>query len=145
MIARAEKEAAMQATAAATGLLGPGKLHARIDDIKRTRGAPPWVEKVVVNDQIVGTLICQPPGHVTDRHYHLVDEWWFVVEGEIDWEIEGQAEPVRARAGDLVLVPAHHFHHIKPKGSGPSIRLAITPPGEFHRHERAPGAGPSPR
>ena len=66
----------MQATATLRGLLGPGKLHARIEDLKRTKGAPPWSEKVVVNDQIVGTLICQPPGHPTDRHYHLVDEWW---------------------------------------------------------------------
>ena len=130
----------MQATV--TGLLGASKLHARIDDIKRAKGPAPWVEKVVVNDQVVGTLICQPPGHPTDRHFHLVDEWWFVVEGEIDWEIEGQSEVVHARAGDLVFAPANHFHHIRPHGDRPSIRLAITPPGEFHRHDRAPGQGP---
>ena len=68
------------ATVVPTGLLGPAALHARIEDLKRTKGAPPWSEKIVVNDQIVGTLICQPPGHPTDRHYHLVDEWWFIVE-----------------------------------------------------------------
>jgi len=130
------------AQATLTGLLRGDKLHARIDDIKRAKGAPPWSEKIVVNDQIVSTLICQPPGHPNDRHYHLVDEWWLVVEGEIDWEIEGQAEPVRARAGDFVFVPANHFHHIRPKGESPTIRLAITPPGEFHRHEREPGTGP---
>jgi mannose-6-phosphate isomerase-like protein (cupin superfamily) len=130
----------MQATV--TGLLGQGTLHARIEEIKQAKGAPPWVEKIVVNDQVVGTLICQPPGHATDRHYHLVDEWWVVVEGEIDWEIEGHAEPVRARAGDLVFAPARHFHHICPTGQTPSIRLAITPAGEFHRHGRAPGEGP---
>src|SRR5438876_11413244 len=74
------------AQATLTGLLRGDKLHARIDDIKRAKGAPPWSEKIVVNDQIVSTLICQPPGHPNDRHYHLVDEWWLVVEGEIDWE-----------------------------------------------------------
>jgi len=77
----------MQATAP-QGLLGAARLHARIEDIKRSKGAPPWSEKLVVNDQIVGTLICQPAGHKTDTHYHLVDEWWVVLEGEIDWEIE---------------------------------------------------------
>jgi quercetin dioxygenase-like cupin family protein len=127
------------------GRLGPDNLHVRVEEIKQAKGAPPWLERVVVNDQIMGTLICQPPGHLTDRHYHLVDEWWFVVEGEIDWEIEGQAEPVRARAGDLVFVPANHFHHIRPTGSGPSIRLAILPPGEVHRHERGPGEEPHER
>jgi mannose-6-phosphate isomerase-like protein (cupin superfamily) len=130
----------MQATAP-KGLLGAAKLHARVEDIKRSKGAPPWSEKLVVNDQIVGTLICQPAGHTTDTHYHLVDEWWVVLEGEIDWEIEG-AELVRARAGDVVYAPALHYHHIKPTGAGPSIRLAITPPGEFHRHDRPAGQGP---
>src|ERR1051325_4596240 len=72
------------------GLLGADTLHARIDELKRAKGTPPWAEKIVVNDQIVGTLICQPAGHQTDTHYHLLDEWWFIVEGEIDWEIEGQ-------------------------------------------------------
>src|SRR5438445_10194786 len=97
----------MPATAVKS-LLGPGSLHARIDELKRAKGAPPWSEKIVVNDQIVGTLICQPPGHATDRHYHLVDEWWLVVEGEIDWEIEDQPV-IRARAGDFVYAPAMHY------------------------------------
>ena len=133
----------MQPTATAVkGLLGQDKLHARIEEIKRAKGAPPWVEKLVVNDQIVGTLICQPPGHPTDRHYHLRDEWWVVQEGEIASEIEGQAGAVRARAGDFLFPPANHFHHIRPTGAGPTIRLAITPPGEFHRHEREAGTGP---
>ena len=118
------------------GLMGPGVLHARIEEIRQRKGAPPWSEKIVMNDDIVGTIICQPPGHPTDRHFHLTDEWWFVVEGEIDWEIEGHPEPIRAKAGDFVFAPANHFHHIRPTGSTPSIRLAITPPGEFHRHDR---------
>jgi quercetin dioxygenase-like cupin family protein len=130
----------MPATAAA--LLGSDTLHARLEDIKRARGAAPWVEKLVVNDQVVGTLICQPPGHPTDRHYHLVDEWWIVLEGEIEWEIEGTAAPVRARAGDFVFAPARHYHHIRPAGSGPTIRLAITPAGEFHRHDRPESEAP---
>lgn len=41
-----------------------------------------------------------------------------------------------------MLAPANHYHHIKPRGSVPTIRLAVTPAGEFHRHDRAPGAGP---
>jgi quercetin dioxygenase-like cupin family protein len=69
-----------------------------VEDIKRRKGTAPWVEKVVVNEQMSGTLICQPPGHDTDRHYHLTDEWWVVLEGEIDWQIEGRTEIVHARA-----------------------------------------------
>lgn len=133
------------ATTVLKGLLGTDRLHARLEDLKRTKGPAPWVEKLVVNDQVVGTLICQPPGHATDRHYHLVDEWWVVMDGEIDWEIEGHTEVVRARAGDIVFAPAKHYHHIRPAGDRPSIRLAITPAGEFHRHDRPAGAGPNDR
>jgi hypothetical protein len=52
---------------------------------------------------------------------------------------------IKARAGDFVYAPARHYHHIKPTGGGPSIRLAITPPGEFHRHDRPAGEGPNGR
>src|SRR5205809_388660 len=55
------------------------------------------------------------------------------------------AAPGRPRAGDFVLVPANHFHHMRPTGERPTIRLAITPPGEFHRHEREPGTDPDGR
>ena len=45
-------------------------------------------------------------------------------------------EPVRARAGDFVFAPANVFHHIHVRGDKPSIRLALSYPGERHRHER---------
>jgi hypothetical protein len=48
-------------------------------------------------------------------------------------------ETLHARIEDI---PARHYHHIKPTGSGPSIRLAITPAGEFHRLDRPKGEGP---
>src|SRR5439155_9977697 len=65
------KESVMEATM--KGWLGPGPLHARVEETKRARGTPPWTEKVVVNDQIAATLIWQPSGNPTDRHYHPAD------------------------------------------------------------------------
>ena len=124
------------ATTMPVGLLGAETLHARVEDIKRRKGAAPWVEKVVVNEQMSGTLICQPPGHDTDRHYHLMDEWWVVLEGEIDWEIEGRAEIVHARAGDIVFAPARHYHHIRPTGDRPSN------PSGHHAGRRVPSPRP---
>lgn len=116
--------------------LHPGLFSIGLEEIKRRRGAPPWGERVVVSDQITGTVICQAPGTPNDRHYHIYDEWWVVLEGEIHWEIEGEAEPVRAKAGDFVYVPKNTFHHIHVKGDRPAIRLAVSVTGEGHRHER---------
>ena len=107
-----------------------------LEDVKSKHGDPPWHECVVSTDQMLGTVICQPPGQVNDKHYHNKDEWWVVMEGEIHWDIEGSPEPVKAKAGDFVLVPKRHFHHIHVKGDKPAIRLAIGAAGEKHLHDR---------
>ena len=120
-------------------ILNTQTLHARLAEVKARHPEPPWSEPLAVTEYVIGVLICQGPGHPNDRHYHLRDEWWIVLEGEIDWEMEGRAEPIHARAGDFVFAPANTFHHIHVRGDRPAIRLAISSPGEFHRHERPEG------
>lgn len=109
-----------------------------LEEIKKKMGPPPWTHPLVLIDHVAGTLICQNPGQINDRHCHDIDEWWVVLEGEIDWIIEGREDqPVNAQAGDFVFVPAFTFHHIFPKGDNPSVRLAIDLPGhEQHLHEK---------
>ena len=55
-------------------------------------GPAPWVRLVVMADHIFGAVICQPPGHENDRHVHGYDEWWVIMEGEIDWIVEGRED-----------------------------------------------------
>jgi len=117
-------------------LLQPGNHLVNLEELKNAKGKPPWGERVAVTDQMCGTVICQSPGHPNDKHYHIYDEWWLVLEGEIHWEIEGADEPVKACAGDFVFVPKNHFHHIHVKGEKPAIRLAVSVAGEPHRHEK---------
>ena len=84
-----------------------------------------------------------PPGQPNDTHYHLHDEWWVVLAGEIDWYIEDEPKPIRGRAGDFVFGPKNRWHHLEPVGTEPSIRIAINARGEFHRYDR-PGCKPLP-
>lgn len=107
-----------------------------VDDIKKQLGAPPSSCQVVLADHVVAVFIWQESGQVNDNHCHDYDEWWMVLEGEIDWVIEGRDEPVQAKAGDFVYVPAQTFHHIFPKGGKPSIRLGVALPGHGHLHEK---------
>ena len=116
--------------------LQPGNHLVNLEEIKREKGEPPWAQRVVVTDQMCGTVIRQAPGHPNDKHYHIYDEWWLVLEGEIHWEIEGVPEPVEAGPGDFVFVPKNHFHQIFVKGDKPAIRLAVSVAGEPHRHEK---------
>lgn len=110
--------------------------HISIDEIKRELGPPPSSTRVVLADHLVAVFIYQNSGQVNDNHCHDYDEWWMVLEGEIDWVIEGREEPVHARAGDFVYVPAQTFHHIFPTGGKPSIRLGVALPGHGHLHEK---------
>ena len=109
-----------------------------LEEIKRELGPPPWSHRVVLAEHVAAVVIYQNSGHENDLHCHNYDEWWVVLEGEIDWIIEGREDrPVAAKAGDFVFVPAMTFHHIFPKGEGPSVRVGVTLPGTGgHLHER---------
>lgn len=125
-------------------LLDMGKARARLDDVLAAhQGTGPWSEPLVLSDDIQAFVIVHPPGTPNDTHYHEHDEWWVVMKGEINWYIEGEAEPVRAKAGDFVLCPKFHNHHIEPVGSELTVRIGINSRGEFHRYDR-PGCRSQP-
>ena len=118
-----------------------------LDEIKREMGPPPWARQVVLSEYVLGTAICQTAAVTTDNHVHDYDEWWLVLEGEIHWLIEGRAEPVRAKAGDFIFVPALTNHHILPQGDDPldpAGGLDARPPAPAHAAPSARRKSPSP-
>jgi len=119
-------------------VLGATTLHTRLDELiaNHPQQDEPWAETLVLTDDIQAFVIFHPPGTPNDTHYHEHDEWWVVMRGEIEWHIEGQSEPIRARAGDFVLCPKFHNHHLEPVGSELTVRIAINTRGEFHRYDR---------
>jgi mannose-6-phosphate isomerase-like protein (cupin superfamily) len=123
-------------------LLSAASQTARLADLKARNGAPPWSERLMMNDEQQAFLIHQPPGHPNDTHYHEHDEWWVILEGEFAWYFEDDPEPHHVRAGDFVFGPAFRWHHIEVLGTEPATRLAIGHRGEFHRYDR-PGCGPA--
>ncbi len=122
-----------------------GSLQSRLPELIAKKGAPPWSEAVVLTDDIQAFLICHPPGQPNDTHYHHHDEWWVVLQGEIDWYIEGEAAPIHARAGDFVFGPKHLWHHLEPVGmrrasaspSTPAASSTATTAPAASRSERA--------
>jgi quercetin dioxygenase-like cupin family protein len=117
-------------------LLNPASVKASLEEMKARRGPAPWNEILVRNDRITVTVICQPPGHQNDHHYHLQDEWWIIAEGELCWELEGQPEPIYVKAGDFVFAPANSYHLIHVLGTTQAIRIGVSYTGEGHRHNR---------
>ncbi|MBO0748350.1 MAG: cupin domain-containing protein [Acidimicrobiaceae bacterium] len=127
-----------------SSVLSPEQLSLSVESLKSRHHSAPWAETLTENDRYRVVVICQPPGHQNDWHYHLTDECWYIYEGNLSWTLEGQDEPVVVKAGDWILAPANACHFIQVLGDQPSIRIAISYAGEFHRHEREGGMPPAP-
>jgi quercetin dioxygenase-like cupin family protein len=57
------------------------------------------------------------------KHFHYGEEIIYVLEGELEYQIEG--EPSRTvKAGEALMVPAKAVHAVKNVGGGPGAELA---------------------
>jgi mannose-6-phosphate isomerase-like protein (cupin superfamily) len=68
------------------------------------------------------------PGETTDRHHHREsEEFYYLVEGSGEIEVDGEWAPVAA--GDAILIPAGAWHRIRAGDAAP-LRLlcACAPP-----------------
>lgn len=77
------------------------------------------------------TLISQMPGEGNRRHYHFDwDEWWFILEGTWEWEVEGVKHVVKQ--GDVVFIERNRLHKITALGSTRAVRMAVSRDGVAH-------------
>jgi len=63
------------------------------------------------------------PGVTSPRHTHPGEEIIYVLEGSLEYEVEGKP-PVTLKAGDVLFVPAGAIHAAKNVGSGNAAELA---------------------
>lgn len=84
-----------------------------------------WTKRVVNSDSNSATLICQLPGEGNRLHYHADwNEWWYIVKGRWEWEIEGRKTEVKK--GDVVFIEKGKKHKITAIGDEAAIRLAVS-------------------
>ena len=63
------------------------------------------------------------PGVAFGKHTHPGEEIIYVIEGTLEYEIEGKP-PVTLKAGDVLFIPAGTIHSAKNPGSGIGSELA---------------------
>jgi len=63
------------------------------------------------------------PGVVSPRHTHPGEEIVYVLEGSLEYEVEGKP-PVTLKAGDVLFIPAGTIHAAKNVGSVKGAELA---------------------
>jgi CMP-N-acetylneuraminic acid synthetase/mannose-6-phosphate isomerase-like protein (cupin superfamily) len=107
-------------------LFDANKPKVNIEDIiAEFSGLPSWSKRVVNSKSNSVTLICQSPGEGNRLHYHADwDEWWLIIEGVWQWEIEG--EVMNVKKGDLIFIERGKLHRITAVGKRPAIRMAVS-------------------
>jgi quercetin dioxygenase-like cupin family protein len=73
--------------------------------------------------EVVQVRVDFPAGVVAPRHSHPGEEIVYVIEGLLEYQLEGKP-PVTLKAGDVLFIPAGTIHAVKNVGSGNAAELA---------------------
>jgi quercetin dioxygenase-like cupin family protein len=72
--------------------------------------------------EVIQVRVDFDPGYVSPRHTHPGEEIIYVIEGSLEYEINGKLAKVKT--GDVLFVPAGTVHSAKNLGSGIGAELA---------------------
>lgn len=102
--------------------------------VKNNKNSDSWSKRIINTESNSATLICQMPGEGNRRHHHSNwNEWWYIIKGEWEFEIEGKKKIIRE--GQLILIKKKLRHKITAIGSSPAIRLAVSRSDVDHIYE----------
>ena len=73
--------------------------------------------------EVVQVRVDFAPGAASGRHSHPGEEIAYVLEGTLEYEVEGKP-PVTLKAGEALFIPAGTIHAAKNVGSGNGAELA---------------------
>ena len=73
--------------------------------------------------EAIQTIVSIAPGVTAPRHSHPGEEIIYVLEGVLEYQLDGQP-PVALKAGDVLFIPAGVVHSAKNVGSGNGAELA---------------------
>ena len=72
--------------------------------------------------EAVQVIVELEPGVLAAKHTHPGEEIIYVLEGLLEYEVEGKP-PVTLKAGDVLFIPAGTIHAAKNVGSGQAAEL----------------------
>jgi len=73
--------------------------------------------------EAIQVIVAIAPGLTAPRHSHPGEEIIYVLEGLLEYQLDGQP-PVTLKAGDVLFIPAGVVHSAKNVGSGNGAELA---------------------
>src|SRR4051812_45631243 len=73
--------------------------------------------------EVVQVRVDFAPGAVAPKHSHPGEEIIYVLEGSLEYQVEGKP-PVTLQAGEVLFIPAGTIHSAKNVGNGNAAELA---------------------
>jgi quercetin dioxygenase-like cupin family protein len=73
--------------------------------------------------EVIQVRVDLDPGVAFPRHRHPGEEIIYVIEGSLEYEVEGKP-PITLKAGDVLFIPAGTIHAAKNVGNGKGAELA---------------------
>lgn len=113
--------AIIMAVAGLAALIIPGGALAQQPEINRT--VLQQHDLGVRGREVIQVRIDFAPGAAFGKHKHPGEEIIYVLEGLLEYEVEGKT-PVTLKAGDVLFIPAGTIHAAKNVGSGNASELA---------------------
>jgi quercetin dioxygenase-like cupin family protein len=95
--------------------------EARLGNIKRTHLMKEDLS--VPGREVVQVRVDIPAGVVAARHNHPGEELVYVIEGELQYRLDGRP-PVIVKAGEVLFIPHGTYHEVKNVGTGNAAELA---------------------
>lgn len=77
----------------------------------------------VPRSEVVQARVDLASGVAAPEHSHPGEEIVFVIEGVLEYQVEGEP-PVTVKAGEVLFIPAEAIHTVKNIGSGNAAELA---------------------
>ena len=91
-------------------------------------------------------LIRETPGTVSKAHWHFdFDEWWYIPQGRLSFEVGMNRPRLEALAGDIAFVPRGFRHSITTLDGEDSLRMPVTTPESVHIYQDGDNSAPPPR
>ena len=95
--------------------------RSRASDIKRTDLQKHDLS--IPGHEVVQVRVDIPPGVTAPRHSHPGEEIVYVIEGTVEYRLDGQS-PVRLKAGEVLFIPSGVIHEAKAIGADNAAELA---------------------
>jgi quercetin dioxygenase-like cupin family protein len=109
------------AVAGTASLLPSQLLAAQLPGI--TRADLMQYDLSVPGREVIQALVGIPPGAAAPRHWHPGEELVYVVEGLLEYTLDGRP-PVTLKAGEVLFIPYGTIHAVKNVGSSHAAELA---------------------